>query len=364
MKTWLILFATFVALPASADNIWITLHDGKNEQVAESGPKGSLTALEHGFTLLFGESSAQIAVVSYNKAAAQYQLRLLDKETRQQLAIWQIPLPPVQQLSGPAPDIMLLGETAYLLTHAGVLAPGTQYTRNELGGGFNVMRITLRTGETKVLPLGAGFLNPRLNNYNGIPLVTDWAGYAVSRLAPDGKEMIGVIGPDELSDILPAERTHHARRNLPYDARADYVAVPSAGVFRLSKFGLLHRVAGPDLAPLPAPHASLALGPAQNKELLLAVTSEKGPAIAVVRRAREKRTLAFIDAATLSVIWERDLPSGTSPMSMVSAGPDAVLYIDQQKGALMRTSRDGTVVIRDLPSQYHGSARILSAGIL
>ena len=363
MKVWLSA-AMLAAAPASAGNIWLTLHDGKHEQVTELAAKGPVTALDHESTVVFGESPTQLAVVSYDKAAAQYQLRLLNKQTRQQLAIWPIPLIPTQQASGTAPDVVLLDDTAYLLAHAGPLAAGAPYTRNELGGGFNLLRINLRTGATKVLLLGGAFFNPRLSNYEGVPVVTDWAGYAVARLAPDESGMISVIGPDELSDILPAERSDQARRNLPFNARADYVAVPRAGIFRLSRFGLLHRVAGPDLVALPAPHASLTLGPAQNKELLLAVTSESGPAIAVVRRAKDQRTLAFIDAATLTVIWERELPPGASPSSMVSAGPDSVLFIDQQKGALIRTSRAGTTVIRELPaSQHHGSARILSAGI-
>src|SRR5688572_11986180 len=364
MKTWL-MAALIASTPATAGNTWIMLHDGKNEQVTELRSNGAISALAQSNTLAFGESSTQIALVSYEQAAAQNQLRVLDKRTRTLVVIWPVPATPVSLLSGAAPDIVLLDDVAYLLTHSTTLSGGTQHTRNERGGRFNVVRIELRTGEVAVLPLGDAFANPRLSNYDGVPVVTDWAGYAVWRLAPGGKEMTSVIGPDELSDILPAERTDQARRNLPYNARADYVAVPGAGVFRMSKFGLLHRVAGPDLAPLPAPHASIALGPAQYNERLLAVTSEKGPAIAVVRNTQEKRTLAFIDAATLDVVWERELPSGISPASMVPAGPNSVLYIDHEKGTLLRTTRDGTAVVRNLPSsRYYNGARILSAGKL
>jgi hypothetical protein len=363
MKNWLIFLVMLVPLPAAAGNIWITMHDGAHELVTELAPSGPVTVLTHANTMAFGESPAQVALVSYDKAAAQNQLRLFDKPTRQLLATWPLPTTPVSLLSGAAPDVVLVDGVAYVLTHSMALAANTSLARNERGGTFNVVKVALRTGETSVLPLSNEFFNPRLRNYDGVPVVTDWAGYAVWRLAPDGKEMISVIGQETLSDILPAERTDQARRTMPYTARADYVVVPRAGVFRLSKFGLLHRVAGTDLEPLAAPHASLALGPAQNKELLLAVTSAKGPAIAVVRRDQDKRTLAFIDAATLAVIWERELSPGVLVWSMAAAGPDAVICIDREKTALVRISRDGTSVLRELPpGRNYAGAHILSAG--
>jgi hypothetical protein len=364
MNSWLMVLALVVAPAASAANTWITLHDGKRELVTELTPGGPVTVLAHANTMAFGESPAQVAIVSYDQSAAQNQLRLFDKQTRQLLATWPLPATPVSLLSGAAPDVVLLDGAAYVLTHSTTLAVNTPLTRNERGGTFNVVKVALRTGDIAVLPLNNEFFNPRLSNFGGVPVVTDWAGYAVWRLAPDGREMTAVIGAQQLSDILPAERTDQARRTMPYDARADSVAVPRAGVFRLSKFGVLHRIAGPDLEPLPAPHDSLALGPAQNKELLLAVTSAKGPAIAVVRRDQGKRTLAFIDAATLSVSWERELASGIHVWSMAAAGPDAVLYIDKEKLALVKLTRDGITVLRELPAdrRYEG-AEIISAGM-
>jgi hypothetical protein len=363
MNSWLMALALLVVSAASAGNTWITLHDGTRELVTELGPGGPVTVLAHANTMAFGESPTQVAIVSYDQAAAQNQLRLFDKQTRQLLATWPLPATPVSLLSGAAPDVVLLDGTAYVLTHATTLAASTALTRNARGGSFNVVKVALRTGEIAALPLNNEFFNPRLCNFGGVPVVTDWAGYAVWRLAPGGREMTAVIGTQHLSDILPAERTDQARRTMPYNARADSVAVPRAGVFRLSKFGLLHRIAGPDLEPLPAPHDSLALGPAQNKELLLAVTSAKGPAIAVVRRDQDKRTLAFIDASTLSVSWERELSPGVSVWSMAAAGPDAVIYIDKEKRALMQLTRDGTSVLTELPAERrYESAHIISAG--
>jgi len=352
MKTWLLIAS-----------IWITLHDGTNELVTELGPRGPVTVLSHAMTMAFGESPTQIAVVSYERAAAQSQLRIIDKQTRQVLATWPIPATPVTLLSGAAPDIVLLGEAAYLLTHASILEPGQAIVRNSRGGMFNVVRIALRTGETRMLPLGNVFANPRLCDFGGIPVVTDWAGYSVWRLAPNGKNFIAVIGKDELSDILPAESPERVGTSLPYNARADFVAVPGAGVFRLSKFGLLHRVADPDLKALPAPHASMPVGPAQDIERLLSVTAERKPAIALVRRQKDKRTIIFIDATTLTEIWERELPEGISSYTLVALGPDALVGIDTGKHALVRVSRDRAAVLAALPeTRQYGNAHILSAG--
>jgi hypothetical protein len=366
MRSWLLLFpasAVLAAAPVSAGNIWVSLHDGKRDLVTELGPQGPRTALAQPTVLAFGESPTRIAVVAYDVAAARNQLHLLDKQTRALVATWALPTTPVSLLSGAAPDIVLLDECAYVLLHATILSTASSPVRNQLGGMFNVIKVALRTGEISVLPLSNDFFNPRLRNYEGVPVVTDWAGYAVWRLAADGAKMVRVIGKEQLSDILPAERTDPASRALPYNARPDYVAVPGAGVFRVSRFGLLHRITGPDLAPLPAPHVAMAIGPAQHVEALLAASTQTGPAIAVVRRVQDRRMLTFIDATSLAIAWERELPTGTSPWSMVEAGEDAVMYIDTDRGALMQSSRDGTVVLRKLPaSQHYSSAHILSAG--
>jgi hypothetical protein len=364
MKCRFMLLALLAALPASAGNVWLTLNDGKHELVKELGADGGLvTVLEHSFTVAFGESPTQIALISHDQAAAQNQLRVIAKETRQVLWIWPVAATPVQQASGPAPDIVLVEDAAYLLAHTMTLAANAAPVRNERGGMFNVLRIALRTGETTVLPLGKEFRNPRLANFDGVPLVTDWAGYAVWRLASDRNSMTSVIEEEHLADILRAERSDETRRKLPFSARADFVAVPGAGVFRMSRFGRLHRVAGAGLEPLPAPHASLDIGPAQNKEMLLAATSQKDPAIAVVRRTGATRTVTFIDALSLSTLWERELPQGASPWSMLAAGADTVLYIENRQGSLVRTSRDLTSVLRLLPADQVASSRVLSAGL-
>jgi hypothetical protein len=234
MKTWFMAAVMLAALPASAGNVWIALHDGTHELVTELGPEGPVTALTHAHTTLFGESSTQIALVSYDNATAQSLFRLIDKQTRQLLATWPVPTTPVALLSGAAPDIVLGPDTAYLLTHAGTLTPGSAYTRNARGGGFNVVRSALRTGDTQVL----------------------------------------------------------------------------------------------------------------------------------LRREQGKRILAFVDAAKLTVMWQRELPPGTSAWSMVAADADAVIYIDTEKAALMKTSRDGTAKLRELPaSPRFSSAHVLSAGV-
>jgi hypothetical protein len=350
MKTWMAVSALCAALPVAAGELWMTRHEGEIEYVtalASAGPETVDT--QRAATLAFGESPARLLVASWNPDAAENQLRVIDKQTRQLIAIWPVPERPVSLLSGAAPDIVVLDEVAYLLSHSSDLVPGAVFVRNARGGTFNVVRIALRTGATHVLPLGDAFANPRLTNYLGIPVVTDWAGFAVWRLADDGAQMIAVVGQQELCDILPLERSDQARRILPYSARPDFVVVPGSGVFRLSSFGELHRITDARLAPLRPPHASLRLGPAQFQERLLAGFSRRGPAIVSVRNENQRRTLTFIDAATLEILWQRELPGGTRPWTVTATGVDAVVYIDAQERAIKLTDREETRVFRDLP---------------
>src|SRR5688500_19162088 len=112
MNTWLMALTVLVAPAASAGNTWVTLHDGSRELVTELRPNGPVPVLAHATTMAFGESAAQVAIVSYDQAAAQNQLRLFDKQTRQLLATWPLPSTPVSLLSGAAPDVVLLDGTA------------------------------------------------------------------------------------------------------------------------------------------------------------------------------------------------------------------------------------------------------------
>ena len=360
MKTWMVASALCAVLPVAAGDLWMTRHEGEIEYITALASEGPETvATQTAATLAFGESPAQLLVISWNPAAVENQLRVIDKQTRQLIAIWPVPDRPVSLLSGAAHDIVVLDEVAYLLTHSSDVVPGAVLRRNARGGTFNVVRMALRTGATQVLPLGDAFANPRLSNYLGIPVVTDWAGFAVWRLADDGGEMIAVLGREELSDILSVERSAQAHRILPDSARPNFVVVPGSGVFRLSSFGELHRITDARLVPSRPPHASLRLGPAQFQERLLAGLSGRGPAIVSVRNENQRRTLTFIDAETVEILWQRELPAGTRPWTVTATGEDAVVYIDAQERAIKRTDREETRVLRDLPTGGE-SGQILS----
>jgi hypothetical protein len=364
MKSWFMVaaFAALASATAAAGDPWVSIQDGDREAVVVLAPDHPVTVLRHETTALFGESAAHVALISYNTAAAQYQLRIIDKKSRQTLAAWPVPDTPVRNLSGAVPDIVLVDDAAFVLTHSGSLGAGATPVRNERGGFYNLARIALRTGRTTVLPIGDVVANPRLASFDGIPVITAWGGYSVLKLSADGEGVDTVIDRAKLFSQLPEERAERERRTLPFNARADYVAIPGGGIFRMSKLGVLQRVANEQLGALQPPFASLALGPAQFHERLLAMESSRGPAIAVVRREQDARALAVIDAATLTENWRRDLPLAVSSWSLVAAGNDALLGIDAEKSAVVRITRGGIETVGALPPGAHHHARILSAG--
>ena len=364
MKAWFMAaaFAALASVTAAAGDYWVSIQDGDREAVVVLTPANHVTVLRHEATALFGESSAHVALISYNTAAAQCQLRIIDKKSRQTLAVWPVPDTPVRNLSGAIPDIVLVDDAAFVLTHSWPLSAGAKPVRNEHGGFYNLARIALRTGRTTLLPIGDVVANPRLASFDGIPVVTDWAGYSVLKLPADGEGVETVIDRETLFSQLPEEGAERERRTLPFNARADYVAIPGGGIFRMSKLGVLQRVADARLSALQPPFASLALGPAQFHERLLAMESSKGPAIAVTRREQDVRTLAVIDATTLTENWRRDLPHAVSSWSLVAAGDDALLGIDAENAAVVRITRGGIETVGALPPGAHHHARILSAG--
>jgi hypothetical protein len=364
MKSWIMAaaFAAMAAATASAGEYWVSIQDGDREAVVVLEPERHVTVLRHEATALFGESAAHVALISYNTAAAQCQLRIIDKKSRQTLAVWPVPDTPVRNLSGAVPDIVLVDDAAFVLTHSWPLSASATPVRNERGGFFNLARIALRTGRTTLLPISDVVANPRLASFDGTPVVLAWAGYSVLKLSADGESVDTVIDRATLFSQLPEERAERERRTLPFNARADYVAIPGGGIFRMSKLGMLQRVADTRLSALRPPFASLALGPAQFHERLLAMESSKEPAIAVVRREQDVRTLTVIDGAALTEKWRRDLPLAVSSWSLVAAGDDTLLGIDAENAAVVRITRGGIETVSALPRGAHHHARILSAG--
>jgi hypothetical protein len=342
----------------AAADVWVLCNKGQAPTIATVSKSG-VSDVARRYPMVYGESPETLALVSYEKAAGRYQLDLIDKKTRQTTATWAVPALPTTLLAGAAPDLVLSGGFAYLLTHAA--APdGQGLGRNSQRGGFNVLQVRLSDGDAHTIELPDQFANPRLSDFDGIPVVTDWDGYAAWKIDSAHVAVGPLLGVADLDD-RSAEARALERARVGYDARANFVVVPHSGIFRLSIHGELQRVVDADLRKLPAPSVSLDVGPARDVQQLFAATSGTGPAIAMIRRKQGDSYVAFVDARTMKISWEAKLAPDIQAWNVLPAGTDAVVYVSADNKALIRTAKSGTAVVRDLPDAgWAGASRILS----
>jgi hypothetical protein len=360
VKTGMVLICTLLALPAAAGTLWISHYDGVKSEVARIPEKGAPIRVAQAYPAARAETSSRVAIVAAFEDPMSLRLRVFDKKTGRAVADWPIPLSAEQSIGRNSSDVLLFDDSAYLLVRAATFDPAAT-VRNELGGIYAVIRIALRDGKSRVVPLDGKFEHAQLLGLNGIPVVADWQHNAISRLSPDGRRMVELSFADGLTDGMSAEKAYIVwSTHFP---GAEQVAVEGAGVFRQTKTGNLQRITDANLEPLPEPRASIALGPVNRTQLLLAATSVAGPAIAVIRQTDEARTLTFVDATTLSVLWQRPLDEGAYIWATIAAGPDAIVYVDRFQGKVVRLSRTGTQVLHRLPAEsYFTHAHLLSAG--
>jgi hypothetical protein len=340
---------------ARAEGAWVSYEMGDRAVVAHLTAAGAAKAVEFRTLSTFGQSDSSIAVVGREGNVSS--LVVIDKRNPANLVRWSIMDLPAAWLSGPIPDVLLHGEFAYLLT-LNMRVDGMPVNPRD---PFRLTRIALRDGTTTAYPLGARFANPRLRTLDGSAVVTDWSGIAVSTLPPSGTELVPLIGESDLADIIPAEFGEREHPTLPYDSWSDYITVPGAGLFRLSKFGDLQRIADARLHVLPPPHLAVNVGPARSVRMLLAARADEQPAVAVITESEGKIRAAFIAAGATKITFEMQLPASASPLSVVASGSNSLTFIDNASRSVTRQDDAGIRTIAQFPAGAALSeARILS----
>jgi hypothetical protein len=298
---------------------------------------------------VYGASERALAVLSRKTAAANYVVDIVDFRTGTVTASWPISEEPVMQLSGPSRGIVLSDSHAYFLT----------MRFGDSGASFRLTQLALANGSIRTVPIPKSFANPRLTDFEGAPLLTSWNGIGVVKFDPVTQQFEKLVSRVDVGEVVSKEEVGKRSGQIAAGAFADHVAVSGAGVFRLSKFGDLHQVLNPDLTPVDADR-SVALGPAADILRLFPTTSEGRPAIGVVRKVNGRVQLTCIDAEGLSVAWEKALPAGVVPQTVVGSMNGETFYFDRSEGSIKSISKRSGKELSKLPAAHLISARILA----
>lgn len=332
-----------------SQDLYVLKIEGDADRIAKAHGGVLADVLKVGRTAVYGATENAIAVLSYRPAGS-YVLDLMDMATGALSASWPVAGEPVMQLSGPSRDIVLTDTAAYFLTleHGG-----------DTGASFHFNQLSLADGAIRQFPLPARFSNPRLVDYGGVPLLYSWNGFGVVKFDSVAGRFEELVSRVDVGDVISREEAGRRSGQIGASAFADHVAVPGAGVFRLSKLGELHRVLNADLSPVDAAD-SIALGPAENILRLFATTVDERPAIAAVLKTNAETKLVYVDAMRLNVLGERPLGRKAIPQSFLGSTRNTVFYIDRAAESIKALSKRSEKSIARLPAAPDTSARILA----
>jgi hypothetical protein len=142
---------------------------------------------------------------------------------------------------------------------------------------------------------------------------------------------------------------------------SDYVLVPGAGAFRLSRVGELQQILNADLTPVKLPRRTVKVAntnAGEQPELLLG-RFHGVLAIGVIRTSSDHLDLRYIDPATFKVEWETTLPKSASIPSIYGLSDNAFIYLDQATASIDKMTQQGTTVMQKVSPDVYG-VKILS----
>ncbi len=362
-KTFIALWGTLclaVATNVAAENAWILLYKNSHYVVVRATGSKLSDTVYLGNTPSYGQWGNAFAFLSGDSASAGYRLNLLDRASGKITRSLAVTGTPLMQLSGPSPDIALIDDAAFYVTMRMVGAPGVE--PNSLGGTFDFIRIELTSGTIKTLPLAADLSNPRVVSFNGSPLIYSWNGYTVYQLDAQKAGFRDLVPAQSMVDLLLREKEGQTDGTVATGAFSDYAFLPAKGAFRLSKLGSIQPVLSRNLDTASESSPSLNLGDARETYMIPA-TFEQQPVLGIVRKIKGDWLFHYVDPDSLRILATVSLSSDVSPKSVIEApSVDAVYYVNQDTGTIMKSSKTGAETLWDLRSvgsEGFGYVRIL-----
>jgi hypothetical protein len=336
MKALLFSVAALLALQTAAaaqQSSWFLLPKARHHALVVVTASQAENVKDIGFVGSYGQTARAVAFASNNGNGGM--VDVVDIASHQVTLSVPIADHPVAKQVGPDEALALTDSAAYFLTFR-------LSKRNELGGGFYLNATSLPDGQTESYPLPRDCQPGGVAMFAGIPLVYSYNRNGLYVFDPATHTLRSVLSKDDIADILSREAQALLSHTIPSNAESQFVVVPDAGVYRLSKVGTLDAVLDANLRPVQQPRQALDLG--SSKSVLLYPARFDGqPAIAIVEQQNpsSRSTFEYVVTRALTVKWAVTLLGGINPDSIRPALGDAVLYVNPKSRAVEEISASG-----------------------
>jgi len=356
---------TGLANSVVAQEAWLLLNRSGHFAVSRLSDNVLENIDDVGDLVSYGQSQRYMAFISRNTSLNRSVLKIVNKSTHQVRFTWSIGARVLPHMASPMEDLVLNDEYVYFVT----MRPGADNV-NSAGGKLDFNQLRLADGTVKTFALPRECTTSHLIDFNGIALIYAWNGFDIWKFDASADALTQLVKVAYIKDIVAAEQaaSQSRRANAPGPGPfSDGVIIPGAGAFRLSKQGVLQKVLDANLNPVGPGRASVALdfdlGASGEFAQLFSAIFKGAPAIGVLGMRNGNKVFEYLSASSLRTEWTTTLAANVGTEGLVPAPPDAIAYVDHDKGLIEKTSPAGTATLWKL-SQIGPSADLSYVQIL
>lgn len=373
MKIVVTLLSGFVALAAAgvlhAQEAWLLLSRGDHYEVARAADGRLEDVINIGHVAAYGESPQVIAFIHHDPGTSDFRLDVLDKATRRVTVTHPLEARlAVRSFGTVVQDLVVTSRYVYFAAIR--LNSAHQVALNNLGGRLDLNQMDLVDGSLRTFPLPPSCHTARLVDYDGVPLVYAWNGYEVWKLDESTMTLQTLVHETDVQDIVNAEQNDCRCQRMPGPGPfADDLALPGAGVFRVSREGELQQLLDARLNPVPLPRRSVNLDLDLGRDGQFASLSRGSvnghPAIGILGVRSGQTLFEYRDPTTLQVTWQARLPASAGPLTAgnLASVPNGILFVDRGEGTIVRATPTGGQVLWNLrqldPTADPGSTQVI-----
>jgi hypothetical protein len=350
MKTVVILLAGFTALAAAsvlhAQEAWLLLSRSGQYELERAADGKLESVMNIGSVAAYGESPQALAFIHHDPTTREYRLDVLDKASRRVTATYPVEARLQAHSGGVVQDLVVTPRYVYFAAIR--LNSAHQVSLNSLGGRLDLNQISLSDGTLKSFPLPPACHTARLVDYDGAPLVYAWNGYGVWKLDEVTMALVPMVQERDVEDIVASERGDCGCKRSPGPGPfADDVAIPGAGVFRLSRTGKLQQLLDAHLGLVSQPRLTVDLGLELGRDGQFATlfrSTVNGHAVIGVLGVRSGQMLfEYRDPSSLQLTWQARLPASAGALGAgnLATVADGVLFVDPGQGTIVKATAAG-----------------------